>query len=134
MEIGTPLDNGIRRRENRRKGHELATGAAPWMGDVGVGTLHIALEDGFTGDDVIVRVDGHEVVRPQVQTRWQIGLADSFELESDDRSCHVEVEVPARGAATALDVEADDEIWLGVSISADGDLTPRVSPEPFGYV
>lgn len=99
-----------------------------------MGTLHLALEEGFTGDDVVVRVNGDEVFRKRVQTRWQISLADSFDLELRDGRFRVEVEVPSRAAATALDVDVTEEVWVGVSVDADNDLKPRVSGKPFGYV
>lgn len=98
-----------------------------------MGTLHVALQDGFSGDDVAVRVDGDEVLRKRVQTRWQIGLAEAFDVDVDPGRCRIEIDVPTRSASTALDVDVADETWVGVSLNADGGVETRVSAEPFGY-
>ncbi len=48
--------------------------------------LHIAFQEGFTDDTVVVRVNGREVFRKgSVKTRLQIGYADSFEVIGSGR-------------------------------------------------
>jgi hypothetical protein len=100
-------------------------------------TLHIALQDGFTGESVIVRVNGAKVFQqPAVRTRFQIGLAERFEVEVATPVAEVEVEVPAKGRRSLISVPFDipEKRWLGISIGADGTLTHQIAKEDFGYV
>lgn len=97
-------------------------------------SLHIALEEGFDGDLVVVRVNGKEALRKQdVRTRMQIGLADSVDTVWEGESARVEVEVPTRRISTAIGGVISGESYLGISIR-DGAIEHRVSTEPFGYV
>ena len=96
--------------------------------------LHIALEEGFSDDQVAVSVDDGEVLRREgVSTRMQLGLADSADATVEPGR-HV-VTVSARGASQTIDVEVEDEVFLGISLSRSGDaIEHRLSGQPFGYV
>jgi hypothetical protein len=95
--------------------------------------LHIALEEGFSGDEVTVGVDGEEVLhRDAVSTRMQLGLADTSDATVEPGR-HV-VTVSARGASESIDVEVEEELFLGISLSRSGAIEHRVSRERFGYV
>jgi hypothetical protein len=95
--------------------------------------LHIALEEGFSDDEVTVGVDGREVLhREAVSTRMQVGLADSADATVPPGR-HV-VTVSARGASRSIDVELEDQLFLGISLSRSGAIEHRVSRERFGYV
>ena|SRR5215207_1756419 len=95
--------------------------------------LHIALEEGFSDDAVTVGVDGEEVRHFEaVSTRMQIGLADTADA-TVQAGRHV-VTVSARGASRSIDVEVEDQLFLGISMSRSGAIEHRVSRERFGYV
>ena len=95
--------------------------------------LHIALESGFSGDEVVVAVDGKEVLRATLSTRMQIGLAEEVHVPVEPGR-HT-VRVSARGAAADLEVDVEDELYLGASLSRSGDaIEHRVGAKPFGYL
>lgn len=97
--------------------------------------LHVALQDGFANEAVIVLLDGEEVYnKPDVQTRWQIGLADSLDVDVREALVRVEVRLPRRDLAESMDLEVSETTYLGVSITPDGAVSYRVSNEPFGYL
>jgi hypothetical protein len=95
--------------------------------------LHLALEEGFDDDEVVVAVDGKEVVRANsVSTRMQIGLAQATDVPVDPGR-HT-VAVSARGTTAQIEIDVEDELRLGISLGRSGELEHRVSREPFGYV
>jgi hypothetical protein len=95
--------------------------------------LHIALEEGFFDEEVVVRVGGREAFRSEaVRTRLQIGLAASFSVDVEVSSVSVEIELPKRGVHHSETVAVDGPTWLGISLD-DGDVVVRRSREPFGY-
>lgn len=95
--------------------------------------LHIALEEGFSDDEVAVSVDDEEVLhRTAVSTRMQLGLAETTDAAVEPGR-HV-VTVSARGATQLIDVEVESELYLGISLSRSGAIEHRVSRERFGYV
>jgi hypothetical protein len=100
-------------------------------------TLHVALQEGFQGDTVIVRLGGAEVYRRAgVKTRMQIGLADSFELDAPPPGpAELQVEVPSRNTTATVPLEVPDsgELYVGVSVAPDGRIDCRSGEEPFRY-
>ncbi len=98
--------------------------------------LHIALQEGFEGDTVVIRVNGKEVFRkPSVKTRLQTGYADSLEVNVQEGPVNVEVTLPARNLSESIEFRASGRVYLGVSVTRDGRISykePRT--EPFGYV
>lgn len=102
---------------------------------VALASLHVALEEGFDGEEVVVLVDGREVFScAAVRTRLQIGLAKSFDVEVAPGRHAVECRLTTRGRTVARRVEVAGATWVGVSLARDGDARWRVSSEPFGYV
>lgn len=95
--------------------------------------LHIALQEGFSDDDVTVTVDGKEVLHgTAVSTRMQIGLAEATDVTlAPGRHA---VTVSARGASESIDVEVEDELHLGISLSRSGAIEHRISRRRFGYL
>jgi len=95
--------------------------------------LHVDLQEGFEAEPVVVSVNGQEVFRKTaVNTRTQIGLADSFELTlpQGDTSVHVS----ARGTTARFIVPLQDTTYVGVSITPDGEIVHQVSRRAFGYL
>jgi hypothetical protein len=99
-----------------------------------VPTLHVALQEGFTGDRVVVKVNGAEVAdRPEVTTRNQIGFAEAVEFEVPEGEAIVEVDVPARRLTASARCEVEETTYVGVSIEHDR-LELRTQREAFGYL
>lgn len=95
--------------------------------------IHVALQDGFIDDHVVVRLDGDEVFASEsVNTRFQIGLADELELEVAGEASQLEFAMPDRGIVEAVRLGAGKECWVGASLIDDG-LEVVVSDRPFRY-
>lgn len=96
--------------------------------------LHIALQEGFDSEAVVIRVNDKEVFNKQdVRTRLQIGLADSFEVEVERGPATVEILLPRKNLTKTIQINIPEEPYLGVSLVA-GEITHRASATPFGYV
>ena len=92
-------------------------------------TLTIDLQDGFTGEDVIVRVNGREVSRLSgVHTKRMLGLAKSFEVAAPEGAVTLEIEVPGKARGTT-EVR---EPHVGVSLKGS-DVRFIANEKPFGY-
>lgn len=97
--------------------------------------FHTALQEGFAGDEVVLRIGGREVFhQPNVKTRTQIGLAASHESQVPAGPLSVEVSLPRRNLQLTLPLQIAKDTFLGVSVSPDGKLQHVVAHEPFGYV
>jgi hypothetical protein len=100
-----------------------------------VAQLHVALREGFAGEEVVVSVDGREVFRDRVTTRLQIGLASSFDLDVAEGDREVAVDIGGSEAGGPRTVPVAGQTWVGVSLIRDrAELDWTVSDEPFGYV
>jgi hypothetical protein len=98
--------------------------------------LHVALQEGFEDDTVVIRVNGEEVFhKPNVKTRLQIGYADSIEVNVQEGPVNVEVALPLRDLTESVVLQVSAPVYLGVSVTRDGRIMytePR--SEPFGYL
>lgn len=96
--------------------------------------LHIALQEGFEDETVVIRAAGQEVFRKDnVRTKLQIGFADSLEVNVEKSPVTIEIDLPARNLAESIEVQAPNSVYLGLSL-IDGKIRHRISNEPFGYV
>jgi hypothetical protein len=84
--------------------------------------LHIALQEGFTGDDVVVRA------QEDVTTRLQIGYADSFEVRVEGE-VKIEVLLPLKSLSETIMLQVPPTEYLGVSIN-EGRIDYRTTREP----
>jgi hypothetical protein len=92
--------------------------------------LSIDLQDGFSGDEVIVRVNGKEVDRRSgVRTKRTLGLAQTIHLQVPDGPVTLEVDVPTKGISGRTEVRHPQ---LGVSL-AGKDVQFVQSDDEFGY-
>jgi hypothetical protein len=97
--------------------------------------LHVHLQDGFSGEPVTIRLDGRTVVeKSSVKTRPQLGLAEIIELSPPHGRLTLEVQVPAQVLRETITLDPDRDLYLGLSLRADGTLSHQVSESPFGYV
>jgi hypothetical protein len=94
--------------------------------------LHIALQEGFTGEPVTISVNGREIYRNErVKTRGPLGLADSVEHTLPAGEAIVEIIAgPARARVPAL---LDQNLYIGVSLTPGKQITHRASREAFGH-
>jgi hypothetical protein len=99
-------------------------------------TLHIDFQEGFLDDAAVVRVNNEEYHKQDVRTRLQTGYAGSLEVDVRESMVHVEVVLTSRGLSKSIPVEfgKSDTVYLGLSVTADGEISARVSYEPFGYL
>lgn len=96
--------------------------------------LHVALQEGFQNDRVVIKVNGAEVAsRPAVTTRNQIGFAESVEVEVPAGDSTVEIQVPSRQLSGSAGVDVEGKVYVGVSI-AHGRLEMVQQREAFGYL
>ena len=97
--------------------------------------LHIALQEGFAGDAVVLRINGREVFnQPAVKTRTQTGFAAACEENVPAGACRAEVFLPGRQLIESIGLSLAHDTWLGVSLTLEGRLSQKISTEPFGYV
>lgn len=98
-------------------------------------TLHIALQEGFTHDDVRIDVDGAQVYsRQDVSTRQQLGLADSFDTQVDENEVTVLIALATRHTQEEFVVPLNEANYVGISVDRHGGIQRRMSATPFGYV
>jgi len=96
--------------------------------------LHLAYEDGFENDSVVVQVDGKEVAR-QVGLKSSLvtALAATEEALVSAPAGTAQVTVPTRNLSASLNVDFSAQPHLAVAIR-DGKLVLRSSSEPFHYM
>lgn len=95
--------------------------------------LHVDLQEGFTDDEVALRINGQELFQKEgVTTKTLLGLASSAEIEVPNGTVTIEIKVPTKNLAKTISLETSGSEYLGVSIE-NGKIKHIVSPEPFGY-
>jgi len=96
--------------------------------------LHIALQDGFREDTVRIEAAGREIYRKQgVTSKTQIGYADSVEVELAAPT-ELKIQVETRHASQTCSLPPHGPIYVGVSLTSEGQFDIRFSREPFGYL
>lgn len=97
-------------------------------------TLYIHLQEGFTGEEVIIRVDGEERLHfGEVRTRRIVGRARRDALEVADGQHVFEICVPARGIEKRLEAAVRGELHVGIGLGTGDEPRVRVSETSFGY-
>jgi hypothetical protein len=96
--------------------------------------LYIDLQEGFTDDTVIVKVNQEEVFnKHDVQTKLLLGYADTFEVEVPAGLTKVEIAVPTKKLSQTIELSVSKTTYLGVSIQVER-IEHLVSETPFGYL
>lgn len=97
--------------------------------------IHIALQEGFADDTVAIQANGKEIFRQSnVRTRLQTGYANSVEVNVPEGSVNVQVLLPSKHLSKSIDLQVPDRVYIGVSVTRNGEINYRISPEPFGYL
>lgn len=94
--------------------------------------LHVDLQEGFLGDPVVISANGDTRSLASVRTRNQIGRADSLEwtLPAGD----AEITITVRNATERIRTALQGDVYIGISLTPDGQVIHRVSEEPFRYM
>jgi hypothetical protein len=94
--------------------------------------INVALQDGFDGDTVVIRVDGAEAYRgDQVTTRTQISHAADTQLDVPDGPFELEVEVGTQGLQQRFQIDPQAQPNVALSVRA-GELVASY-PERLGF-
>lgn len=97
--------------------------------------LTIDLQDGFKDDAVTVRVNEREVLsRKNVNTKFQIGFAESIVTEIGEGHASIDVQVPSKNLSRKVAVDVAGPLFLGISIDPEDGIDLQISSEPFGYL
>ena len=97
--------------------------------------LHIALQEGFVDDDVVIKVNRTKVYQKNmVKTRFQIGLADYVDLDISKKKATITVSLPSKDLSNSIQVDLSSPVYLGVSITMEHQVDFKVSSTPYGYV
>lgn len=96
--------------------------------------IQVAFQDGFANDDVVIRVNGREVLRePGLSGRDPlVPVAAVRQIEIEPAAGQVQVDVPTRGLSRGFDVNFRESPYLGVAIVGN-EITLRRSSRPFEY-
>ncbi len=96
-------------------------------------SLLIDLQDGFSDDIVVIKVDNQEIFHKKgVNTDYSLGRADSVETEVCKGSVDVAVTVPSKSLSDTVVLDVAAKVYLGLSI-IDGRIVFRISYEIFTY-
>jgi hypothetical protein len=94
--------------------------------------INVALQDGFDGDEVVIRVDGAEAYRgEQVTTRTQISHAADMQIDVPGGPFTLEVDVPTRGVHETFQLDPETRPNVALSL-LDGQLVAAY-PERLGF-
>jgi hypothetical protein len=103
------------------------------MGGEPAGVLTIALQDGFEGDAVTVRVGDETVIDEEsVRTDQRIGLAYAVDVRRPATVVTLDVRVPGRDLRVTKDIDARSHPFVGISV-LDDKLIVTTTDTPFGY-
>ena len=95
----------------------------------------VDLQDGFMEDTVVISADGREVAREAgVSTRFQIGKAKSVQIAVPEGEVALDVEVPTKNERASVPIDTSKPVFVGVSLTTEGELEIRVQDRPFGYI
>ena len=94
--------------------------------------FHVALQEGFDHDRVVVIIGDSRFEFASLSTRNQIGLADEIEVEVPPGRIGVRVALPDRSIDSGSDYVLRTETWLAVNL-ASGPVEFAWSEEPFFY-
>ena len=93
-------------------------------------TVHVYLADGFSNDQVVLRVDGRKVFDGTgVTTKRLLGLAKQVSpIEVAASNSRLEVELPRKGLSTTVDVDLSKGTHIPISVE-DGRIVLSVEKQ-----
>jgi len=93
-------------------------------------TLHVDLQEGFTGHEVVVKIDGQERFRGEVRSKLALAIASHLQFDVGDGAHTIEISVPDRGIAESIEVHDAHHVGIGIG---DAGVRVRMREKPFGY-
>jgi hypothetical protein len=97
--------------------------------------ITVDLQDGFMDDTVAISAGGREVMRAEgVTTRFQIGMARSLQVAVPEGEVTLEVEVATKNTSAIVAIDTSKPVFVGVSLTTEGELEIRVQERLFGYM
>ena len=91
-------------------------------------TLHISLDDGFTGQSVAILVNGGMVCnKPGVTTDLRTARAYALDVDVEGTLAHVTVVVEPDGLQASTDVDSSATPYLCIDIAPHGTIAFRPS-------
>lgn len=97
-------------------------------------TLRVDLQEGFTGQVVVVRVAGRERYRAATKTRLQTGLAALVELSVPAGPLEIEIELVGSPDVRRVPLEIERDTYVCVSLDSRSSLTQTIVYDPPGYL
>ncbi len=97
-------------------------------------TLRVDLQEGFTGQEVVVRIAGRERYRESVKTRLQTGLAALVEFSVPTGQLDLEIELAQSHEVRRIPLAIERDTYVCVSLDSRSALTHTVAHEPPGYL
>src|SRR5262245_32214628 len=95
--------------------------------------LRVDFQEGFTHDQIDLRINGQERLQKEgVTTNLLLGLASSVEIEVPPGRVTIDIKIPTKNLAKTISLECSGSEYLGVSIE-NGRIEHIVSQQPFGY-
>jgi flagellar motor switch protein FliM len=97
--------------------------------------ISIDLQEGFSGDEVILREGGKEIYHARnVTTKTQIGLADTFTAELSAGKTILNVIMPSRHIEETREILPAENLHIAVSVTPNNKLEWKLSDSPFYYM
>jgi hypothetical protein len=97
-------------------------------------TLKVDLQEGFSGKQAVLRINGKEVYSGTPRTRTQIGLAESHSFDLPPQPVTLQFQLPKSGASNSIVLDLAQDHYVGISLSATEEISFTESAEPFGYL
>lgn len=95
--------------------------------------LTIDLQDGFTGEDIVVRVDERQLAAlSSVNTRPQLGFAERVQVELEAGAHTLVIEVPSTRQRLTESLQLTKAHFVGVNVRGDK-LELRSQDHEFWY-
>lgn len=97
-------------------------------------TLTLHFRESFDNDTVVVRLGGDERYRAEgLKTKLLLGYAEIVELDIQQHSVLLEVDVPSRGTTAQYQLDLRHDLDVEVWLTGQG-LQLRIPPEPPAYL
>ena len=96
--------------------------------------LHVALQEGFDNDNVLIRLNDEPIYESTgVTTDLRIGRADAVEVPLTEGRLRLSVSLPDRDLSGSVVIRGTNTVYVGVSVEGDA-VEFTVSDQPFGYL
>ena len=101
--------------------------------------LYIDFQEGFLDDTVILNINGSEALKKEhLKTKFQIGLAGSYEFIISEGIVKLETNIPSKGITSSVSHEFKlniiEKLYIGISITSENKMSYIIDDKPFGYL